>query len=146
MKSTSTGMASGCVVWVIVFSLLGSCLCPLGLMTAGFTSQTDFVTQTVGSRLCPKDTAPELYSYDTMSPPDEYGVSRPATAYELICLDANGQTVVNLGPTYAFIWTGMLGIAGLILAAIVAVLLAGPAGILAARVFGRKKDSAIGVP
>ncbi|MCG2787428.1 MAG: hypothetical protein L6461_20250 [Anaerolineae bacterium] len=137
------GMAAGCITWVILFSLMGACLVPVGLMTAGFTSQTDFVTQTMGGFLCPTGTTPELYTYAT-TVRSELGTDMPATASELICLDNNGQTVVNLGPAYAFIWTGVLGIAGLVVAAILSIFLAGPIGIFIAKKFGRKQESAIG--
>jgi len=137
------GMAVGCIVWVVLFSAMCSCLAPVGMMTAGFTSQTDFVVETVGGYLCPEGTKPGLYTYATTIR-DERGVDMPATAYELICLDSNGETVVNLGPTFAFIWTGVLGLAGLALAAIFAFLLAGPAGVFVSKRFGSKADSAIG--
>lgn len=138
-----TGLASGCIAWFVLFGLISACLVPVGLMTAGFTSSTNFVIDTVGGYLCPPETKPDLYTYATTIR-DERGVDMPATGYELICVDASGETVVNLGPTYAFIWTGVLGIAGAIVAAIVSIFLAGPIGVFFAKRFGRKPESAIG--
>lgn len=137
------GVAVGCIVWVLLFSAVGACLVPVGMMTAGFTSQTDFVVETVGGSMCPEGTKPGLYTYATTIR-DERGVDMPATGSELICLDANGETVVNLGPTYAFVWTGVLGLAGLLLAAVFAILLAGPAGVFVSKRFGGKTNTATG--
>jgi hypothetical protein len=55
------------------------------------------------------------------------------------CVDENGNLVKDLGPTYAFLWTGLLGGVGIVLAAILAFLLAAPAGALIARVFQKKQ-------
>jgi len=137
------GMAVGCLVWFVLFGFISACLVPVGLMSAGFTSETDFAVQTVGGYLCPPETKPGIYTYATTIR-DERGVDMPATGYELICLDESGETVVNLGPTYAFIWTGVLGLAGALLAAVVAILLAGPVGLFVGKRFGRKPESAIG--
>ena len=55
------GLASGCIIWFVLFNIISACLVPVGLMSAGFTSQTNFVGQTVGGYLCPPQTQPELY-------------------------------------------------------------------------------------
>jgi hypothetical protein len=138
-----TGLASGCVAWFVLFGIISACLVPVGLMSAGFSSQTDFVTQTVGGYMCPPETQPELYTYSTTIR-DQRGVDMPATGSELICVDASGETVANLGPTYAFIWTGALGLAGAVVAGVLAIFLAGPIGMFFAKRFGRKPDPAIG--
>jgi hypothetical protein len=139
-----TGLASGCVAWFVLFGLISACLVPVGLMSAGFTSSSAFVVETVGGYLCPAGTTPDLYTYATTIR-DERGVDMPATGYELICVDASGETVVNLGPTYAFIWTGGLGFAGAVVAAILSIFLAGPIGVFVGKRFGRNKpESAIG--
>lgn len=136
------GMASGCIVGVILFGLLSACLFPAGIMAAGFTSQSDFAVKTIGGYLCPAGTTPDLTSYATTIL-DERQVEMPATAYELICVDANGQTLVNRGPTYAFIYTGLVGAAGVLLALVLALIFSAPVGVLAARLFGRKKKEGI---
>lgn len=136
------GTAAGCIVGVILFGLFSACLFPAGIMAAGFTSQSDFAVQTIGRYLCPAGTTPDLISYATTIL-DERQVEMPATAYELICVDAGGQTVINHGPTYAFIYTGLVGAAGILLALILALIFSAPAGILAARLFGGKKKEGI---
>lgn len=136
------GLAIGCLVWFVLFGIISTCLVPVGLMSAGVTSGTDFVAQTVGVYLCPPETQPGLYTYSTTIR-DERGVDMPATGYELICMDANGETVVNLGPTYAFIWTGALGVAGAAIAAVLSIFLAGPIGIFLGKRFGKKAGKPI---
>ena len=136
------GTAAGCIVGVILFVLLSACLLPAGLMAAGFTSQSDFAVKTIGGYLCPAGTTPDLTSYATTIL-DERQVEMPATAYELICVDASGQTLVNQGPTYAFIYTGLGGAAGLLLALVLALIFSAPAGLLAARLLGGRKEAAL---
>jgi hypothetical protein len=63
----------------------------------------------------------------------------PSTAYEMRCIDTSGNIAKDLGPTYAFVWMGLLGVVGLILSAVLAFLLAAPAGALIARVFQKKQ-------
>lgn len=133
MKSVSRGCAPGCMVWVLVFSVLSLCLGLIGLSTGAVTAQTGFVVETIGGRMCPADTTPDLYTYAT------YDVleNRNSTAYELICVDSSGNTVVNLGPTWAFIWSGILGAAGLLLAALLSAVVAAPVGAWLGRRFGK---------
>ena len=56
MKSATTGTISGCIIWIIVFCLISSCLMPIAMFIGGFTSVTDFAMQTVGQFICPGDT------------------------------------------------------------------------------------------
>ncbi len=131
MKSASRSLFSGCVVAVFIFSVLGMCLGLVGASVGAATAQTGFVVETVGGRMCPPNTTPDLYSYTT------YDVieNRNSTAYELICVDSAGETVVNLGPTWAFIWSGIVGLAGLVLAVVISALVAAPLGALLGRLF-----------
>jgi hypothetical protein len=142
MKSASTGALSGCIVWVIVFGLVSMCLCPISTMVAGVTSavSADFVAQTVGPALCPANTTPQIHTFETTTT-DENGFESPATGYEMYCVDENGELVQNAGPTYAFVWVGLLGLIGLIISALLAFLLAAPAGVIAARFFNRNGSS-----
>lgn len=134
MKSASRGIFSGCVVWVLVFSVLSSCLGLVGASVGAATAQTGFVVETVGGRMCPPDTTPDLYSYATYNAIE----NRESTAYELICVDATGNTVINLGPTWAFLWAGILGVAGLLLAVILSAMVAAPLGAMLGRLFAPK--------
>jgi len=138
MKSMKTGAASGCIVWVILVGLVSSCILPVSFFVGGFTSFTTPAIQITGKIICPSGTTPTSYSYETTSR-DEYGNYTPSTAYELHCLDAQGKVVKNDPIGYAFLWDGIILAAGLILAAIISLVIAAPAGALIARFLARIK-------
>ena len=129
MKSATTGTVSGCIIWLIVFCLLSSCLIPVALFIGGFTSVTDFAMQTVGQFICPEKTTVGYRTYETTST-DQYGNRQPSTAYVLQCLGENGEVVQEDQVGYAFIWMGGLVVIGLIVAGGLAFALAAPAGAL----------------
>lgn len=138
MKSTKTGAISGCVIWFIVFGILGACLVPAGMMVGGFTSVTDFAMQALEPLICPDGTTAKSRSYATTTN-DEFGNPRPSTAYVMQCVDANGEVVKEDPVTYAFIWIGIIAGIGLILSAILAFVFAAPAGVLIARLINRNR-------
>jgi hypothetical protein len=140
MKNTKTGAASGCVVWIIVFGILSSCFLPAAMMIGGFTSVSNFAMQTMAPLICPAGTTAESYSYATTTT-DEYGNSQPSTAYELHCVDTNGEVVKEDPVLYAFLWMGSIVIIGLVIAALLAFTLAAPAGIWIARILDRNKKT-----
>jgi hypothetical protein len=142
MKITRAGTASGCVVWIIVFGILTSCFLPAGLMIGGFTSVSNFAMQTIAPLICPEGTIGKSYSYATTTT-DEYGNSRPSTAYELHCIDANGTVVKEDPVLYAFLWMGIIAVIGLGIAALLAFVLAAPAGVLIARSLDRNKKTSV---
>jgi len=140
MKPASTGTLSGCLVWVIAFGVISSCILPLAMIAGGITSASNFAIQQTGKFICPDNTTPDVYSYETTTT-DEYGNSQPATAYELQCKDANG-TVVKTDPVgYSFLWIGIFAGIGLFLSGVLAFALAAPAGVLIARFLNRSKKS-----
>lgn len=138
MRSAKTGTVSGCIVWFIVFGILGACLVPAGMMIGGFTSVTDFAMQALEPLICPDGTTAKSRSYATTSN-DEFGNPQPSTAYVMQCVDANGEVVKEDPVTYAFVWIGIVSGIGLILAGILAFVFAAPAGILIARVIDRNR-------
>lgn len=142
MKSRTAGTLSGCIVWIIVFGVLSSCLLPAAMVIGGVTSITNFAMQTIGPLICPEGTVGQSYSYATTTT-DEYGNSQPSTAYELHCVDTNGDVVKEDPVVYAFLWVGIVAIIGLGIAALLAFLLAAPAGVLIARVLDRNKKTNI---
>jgi len=135
---SKTRAASGCVVWIIVFGILNLCFLPAAMMIGGFTSVSNFAMQTIGPFICPEGTVGQSYSYATTTT-DEFGNSQPSTAYELHCVDSNGEVVKEDLILYAFLWTGAMVAVGLGIAALLAMVLAAPAGILIARVLERNK-------
>jgi hypothetical protein len=142
MKKLSAGKISGCLVWVLVFFLLSSCLMPVAMAIGGITSGTDFVAKLLGPAYCSENTTPEMYSYATTSR-DENGFSHPATAYELHCVDSNGEVVNTSLVSYAFLWIGILFVVSLIFSGIFAFVLAAPAGILIGRMLNKNKKDTI---
>jgi hypothetical protein len=144
MKSTTTGAVSGCIVWVIVFAVISSCLLPAAMMIGGFTSASNFAIDFTGQFLCPQGTKPVGYSYATTTT-DEYGNRQPSTAYELHCIDASGEVVKEDPIAFAFLWIGIVAVIGLTIGAILAFLLAAPAGVLIARLFKRNNPADVNI-
>lgn len=139
MKPKMPGTLLGCLVWIIVFGLLSACFFPAAMMIGGFTSASNFATQTIGPIICPDGTTAQSYSYATTTT-DEYGNTQPSTAYELHCIDASGAILKKDPVLYAFIWIGIFAVIGLVSAALLALALAAPAGILISRVLHRRQQ------
>ena len=138
----TTGTLSGCIVWIIVFGILSLCLLPVSMVVGGFTSVSRFAMQTLESVICPAGTTAESYSYATTTT-DEFGNSQPSTAYELHCVDIDGTVVKEDPILYAFLWIGLVAVMGLLVAAVFALVLAAPAGVLIARLFQRNQRTNI---
>ena len=136
MKPATTGTVSGCIIWLIVFALLSSCLLPVGMVIGGFTSVTDFAMQTLEPLICPDGTTAKSRSYATTTT-DDFGNSQPSTAYVMQCVDVNGGVVKEDPVAYAFIWISIIAGIGLILAGILALVFAAPAGVLIKRLINR---------
>jgi hypothetical protein len=142
MKAAKTGTISGCIVWIIVFGILSTCILPAAMVIGGFTSVSNFAMQTLAPVICPDGTTAESYSYATTTT-DEFGNSQPSTAYELHCVDANGVVVKEDPILYAFIWIGIIAVIGLGIAALLAFALAAPAGVLISKLLNRRQKSNI---
>jgi hypothetical protein len=140
MKSATTGTVSGCVVWIIVFCVLSTCIFPVASMIGGFTSASGFAMKTLGPFICPEGSTAQSYSYATTTT-DENGNSQPSTAYVLQCVDDKGEIVKEDPVVYAFIWIGVLALMGLIVAALLSFALAAPAGVLIGRLFNKMKKT-----
>jgi hypothetical protein len=136
--NTTVGAISGCLIWIILLSAIGTCLIPIAMFVGGFTSATSLAARVTGSILCPKGSKPTIYSYETMST-DDNGFPTPATAYELHCLNTSGAIVKNDPVAYAFLWEGIIGAISLILTVILALIVAAPAGAIIARILNSMK-------
>jgi hypothetical protein len=68
---------------------------------------------------------------------DEYGNPRPATAYELHCVDASGEVVKKDPIAYSFIWIGIWAGIGLIVSGLLTFILAVPGGMLVTKVLSK---------
>lgn len=137
MKSATTGAVSGCVVWMIVFCVLSACLLPVAMPVGSFAIELspDFVTDILGPYLCPQDSTAEIVTRQVT------GVRTPTTSYNMQCVDSNGNVVKEPSPDFAFIWLGILAITGLILSALIAFLLAAPAGVLIVNLSNRLRKA-----
>jgi hypothetical protein len=142
MKPRTTGTTSGCVVWIIVFGILSTCILPTAMMVGGITSASNFAMQTIGPIICPDGMIPQAYSYATTTT-DEYGNTQPSTAYELHCVDAKGMILKKDPVLYAFAWIGIITVIGLGIAALLAFMLAAPAGLFLSKVFKQRQKSNI---
>ena len=138
MKSLKTGAVSGCIIWVLLIGIVSSCVLPISIVIGSVTSFSNFAIQTTGKYICPENTTPQSYSYETTSQ-DEYGNYTPATAYELQCVDASGEIVKTDPIVYAFLWDGIFAVVGLIIAILITFALAAPAGALVAKFLNRNK-------
>lgn len=137
-SSASAGAVSGCIVWVLVFAALSTCILPVAMFVGGFSSSSDLAIRTTGSFICPEGTTPKSYSYQTTSI-DSDGFEGPATAYELHCVDSSGE-VVKVDPVgFAFLWMGIIAGIGLLVILVLAFALAAPAGVLIARLMNRNR-------
>jgi hypothetical protein len=136
MNSKKTGLVSGCVVWGLSACILLSCFLPVFTIAGSVTSFSQLAIQTTGNIICPDETRPDSYSYQTTTT-DEFGNTQPATAYELHCIDQNGEVVKEDPVAYSFLWIGGFAFVGLILAGILAFALAAPAGVLIGRLLHR---------
>ena len=134
MKQATAGTISGCVIWIISIGVIMSCVLPIFIVIGSITSFSQFAIKTTGSFVCPDGTTAESYSYETTTT-DEFGNSQPATGVELHCVDQTG-TVVKKDPVgYAFLWDGIFAVAGLMISAVLAFVLAAPLGVLIGRLF-----------
>jgi ABC-type glycerol-3-phosphate transport system permease component len=143
MKRTSTGVVSGCLVWILAFGVISTCILPVSMAIGGFTSASDYAINFTGKFICPDGTTPESYSYATTTR-DENGNEQPSTAYELHCVAANGEVLKSDPVGYSFLWIGIFAAIGLVLTSILAFVLAAPAGVLISKLLNRtKKQNAI---
>ncbi len=142
MKSAATGTLSGCVVWVIVFFALLTCLIPVAAFVGGLSSTlaAEFVAGILEPYLCTEGSHAEIITFQTTSI-DDFGNAQPATGFEMQCVNAQGEITRESSPDYGFIWLGVLGLAALILSVVLAFLLAAPAGVLIARLFSGRKGA-----
>jgi hypothetical protein len=139
MKSGTAGVASGCVIWAIVFGILATCLGSTAMLIGSLTFGTDLAVRTVGPLVCPDNTTAQINTYETTTT-DDNGFESPATGYEMQCRDKNNSVVKTDSIGFSFYWMGILVAAGAILAALLSFLVAGPAGVLIARLIKKNRE------
>ena len=132
MKQATTGTVSSCLVWILAFVVISLCILPISFVGSMFTITSDFAVKQTGAIVCPDNTTPEVRSFAT------YG-SGPSTTYVLECVDVNGDVVKEAPVGFAFLWIGIVTVAGLILTGVLAFVFAAPAGALVAGLVNRMK-------
>ncbi len=134
MKTARTGALSGCAIWLLVFSLFSLCLIPTAMLGGSLSTafQSEAIIELLAPTLCPPETTGRLHTYATTTR-DSNGFETPSTGYALHCVDASGNLIEDTGGLYGLLWVGIWGLAALLLAAGLAVLLAAPAGAFIAR-------------
>jgi hypothetical protein len=139
MKNTGTTAVSGCLIWFILISIVGTCVMPVFFVAASLSSFSEFAVQTTGGWLCPEGTTPQRHTYATTST-DEYGNSHPAIGYSLHCVDASGEVIKEDLVLYAFIWIGVLSLVGMIVCAVICFIFAVPGGMLVTKLLEKLKS------
>ncbi|HMO56976.1 MAG TPA: hypothetical protein PKA05_12540 [Roseiflexaceae bacterium] len=138
----SAGLLSGCLVWMLLSTMLTICMCPVAAVVGSIAS-TAYSEQVAGwmePYLCPANSRAEIITYETTSR-DSQGFEQPATAYELQCVAADGTIVRPPGPEYGFYLVGVLMLAATMIAAVVSLL---PAIPLAAWISRRRNRRPVG--
>ena len=145
MKSVSAGAASGCLTWLLAFGVITLCLCPTAGFVGSFSSTltADSVARILGPYLCPENSTAEIVTHQTTIA-DEFGNEKPATGFEMQCVDADGTIVRAPSPDYAFYWIGVLGGGALAVSAILALLFAAPIGAFITRRMQRSRKAGPG--
>ena len=105
MKNTTVGTLSGCVLWILSIGVISSCILPIFFLVGSITSFSQYAIKATGNFLCPDGTTAKRYSYQTTTT-DEYGNRHPSTAYELHCVDQNGNVVKEDPIVFSFLWIG----------------------------------------
>ncbi|PWH20370.1 MAG: hypothetical protein DDG59_00360 [Anaerolineae bacterium] len=115
MGSLKKQFGMGVVVWAILFAL---CSLPTLFVTpfiGVFTSYSEPVAGWMGEIICPAESEGKLRTYATTTR-DKYGNLKPATGYELNCVNASGE-VVRVDPVlYSYLWIGLVIVLGLVIA------------------------------
>jgi hypothetical protein len=140
MKSASAagGALSGCTVWLVLVAVLAMCMVPVACVFTLFTGTSDLAAGIVGPMVCPANSRAQIET-STETFVDENGVPLSAAAREMVCVDDDGAVVARPAPLPNWIWTGLVSAAALILAGLLALLLAAPAGVLVGGLLGRMK-------
>lgn len=145
MKPAKTTAFSGCIIWFVMISMIGSCILPVFIFAGSMSSFSDFAIKTTGGLLCPQGTIPQSHSYSTTSIGSN-GFEHPATGYELHCVDAEGSVVKKDPLAYAVLWIGAFAVIGLVVSALLSFVFAVPGGMLVTRLLEKFKVKKNGPP
>lgn len=115
LRTRGSMPASGCLLWLLLFGVLFSCLCSSATFIGGLAAslRADAVANIVDDYLCPDGSVGEIITYQVIP-------RRNATDYEMQCVAPGGKIVREPDPDYAFYWLGGLAVAAMLVAALVA--------------------------
>ncbi|MBP7999019.1 MAG: hypothetical protein KA314_06610 [Chloroflexi bacterium] len=125
--SAKVGTASGCLVWVVLVMVIGTCLLPVGLIVSVFTATSTAAAQTIGPLICPEGSVATIEQSNTAYRTD-LGAEPVAATRELVCVDNHSTVITRPSPLTNWIWMGFIMVMMLFLAGFLAFVLAAPAG------------------
>jgi hypothetical protein len=138
MKSPSTaaGAFSGCLIWMVLMGAFSLCLIPAAFVAALFTETSDLAVQTIGPIVCPANSKAKIV-YSSTTTTNEQGTELQARGAEMVCVNSDGKTVAEPAPLPNWLWNGVLSLAAVALAGVLALVFAAPAGVLAGKLTSR---------
>ncbi len=118
---------TGCLVSLLVFGIVSSCLCPFAVFAGGLSTALapDFVARMVSPYLCPPGSVGKIVVLESRNWDDD-DMSN-AVSYEMQCVAASGEIVRPSSPDFAFTWLGALGAVSLLVSLLLALVLSVPA-------------------
>lgn len=125
--SAKVGTASGCLVWVVLVVVIGTCLLPVGLIVSVFTATSDAAAQTIGPLICPEGSVATIEQSNNADRMD-LGAEPVAATREMVCVDAQGTVITRPAPLPNWLWMAFITLVMAGLAGILAIILAVPAG------------------
>ena len=144
MSDAKTTAISGCVIWFLLISVISSCVIPVFFVAGSLSSFSMTAINITGGWLCPEGTTPQQNTYTTTTF-DEYNNPEPATAYELQCVDVNGEVVKTDPVFYSFIWIGIFALIGAIVSGVSTFIFAVPGGMLVTKVLNSLRSRRLGI-
>jgi hypothetical protein len=133
----TSGSVSGCVVWILVFALFSTCLLPVSIIASVFTTDTPIYVSILGPMFCKNDTKAIIKTEQTTMR-NSNGIEEPALGASMVCVNSAGKIISEPAPLPTWTWNGLGLLAGLVIAALLALLFAAPLGVLVTRLLRRK--------
>ena len=121
-----------------MFGILNSCIIPTAMTVGRVTQPAVLPCRHLDASFVPMEPPQVLILMPTTT--DEYGNSQPGTAYELHCIDTGGVILKEDPVLYAFVWIGMIAVIGLGIVALLALVLAAPAGVFITRFLNQRQE------
>ena len=108
-------------------------------------ARAETVAQWFSPYLCPQDTSARIVRFETTTR-DFTDMPTQSTQLDMHCVDKSGNLVKNVGGLYGILFTAIAGAAALLVSAVLALILAAPAGVLLGRWISRLRANRQPVP